>query len=978
MRLRALGLAAAVVAGVTIVSASGAATTKAQRVTRIDVSTRAAVIHYLHSIHVRAKGAVIERGGRNYAGAHCPGRGWTCASTRHTVVQISKQGGSNRFVCRSARCVVVQLSGVSHGVYIRGRKLASSSKGGGGGGSTATCVKTGSGATTGSGQTCTISQSGSGQNTAGVYENTQKVSGLVQTAQYTASITQQSSGPGNIACVTQNISLDGSTSNTNGKQTTANLQAHQSILITQDATGTGTNSAQYAATSTGACASSALSQSQTLTSTVTATGPITQNEDASFNPCGDNVAYEYANLCLDIEQNQHAGNGNANSGTNTATFTQTSTQTEIANHAGTGQVLQQQSTPLCGTSGAPTNCTFPGGLVGTINQDSSRSSSANATQVETQCQDAARSGLTTCRHDSGDADFTGSFPLIQNQYGPEGVGKLPYHGNRRVPERTGKGLGLSRQTNGTGNSFQLSQTSTQDNDHLSAGTQLNSSEADCDSSNGSCTAGQTTTVNNTSTSDGYTAPSIGQLQINCPKNQACAGTPPPDPTFVSGPTSPNYSSSAAFNFNDSPVTKGVSFLCKIDGGTAQEVIDPCSPNTAFSQGYGSHTFQVAATDAYGNVSDYVPATPFGWTNVVPAPVIDSGPANGSTTESKTANFTFHDSDSSISFVCSQDGTTYTACSPTAGPGSGEQDYAGPLDLGTQNFYVEATDGEGHFSSPATVQWTILPTCDAGTGSSQAAYNAMPLDVTHCGPASEGFEADADNEFGDEVTLDTTGGTSLQSLTVDLQSYGCGDGGNWYSGISDPCATTSGETFTIPGGITATIYSVNHDGSVGPVLATSTIHPQIPYRPSADPTDCPGGVSGVEAGSQWYDPLAQACRYSVSDLVRFTNWSANPTFTNGEPVIWTVQFNTTHAGYTPIGENSACFTSPVGCGYDSLNVGATSFPKAPYAGTDANDDQAFLSWDDGYGGTVNPLQAQPGWTSYRPLGEIILGTPPAPQ
>src|SRR5579862_9605901 len=163
----------ALIAAVVLVSASGAATTKAQKGARIDVSTRSAVIHYLRSIHVNPKGVVIQRGDLNYAGARCPGGRWTCASTRHTVVQISKRGGTNRFVCRSSKCVVVQLSGVAHGVYIFGRHLASAA-GKDGGGSTATCVKTGSGATTGSGQSCTINQSGSGPNLAGVYQNAQR------------------------------------------------------------------------------------------------------------------------------------------------------------------------------------------------------------------------------------------------------------------------------------------------------------------------------------------------------------------------------------------------------------------------------------------------------------------------------------------------------------------------------------------------------------------------------------------------------------------------------------------------------------------------------------------------------------------------------------------------------------------------------------------------------------------------------------
>src|SRR5438309_2803253 len=112
-----LSLVGATIASAALVSASGAATTGPQKVTRLDVSTRAAVIHYLRSIHVNAKGAVIQRGALNYAGSRCPGEGWTCASTKHTVVQIARAGGTNRFLCKRAKCAVVQFLGVSRGVY---------------------------------------------------------------------------------------------------------------------------------------------------------------------------------------------------------------------------------------------------------------------------------------------------------------------------------------------------------------------------------------------------------------------------------------------------------------------------------------------------------------------------------------------------------------------------------------------------------------------------------------------------------------------------------------------------------------------------------------------------------------------------------------------------------------------------------------------------------------------------------------------
>ena len=52
MHKRAFGLAVAVMVGAVLVSASGAATTQTEKVTKINVSTRAAVVHYLRSIHV--------------------------------------------------------------------------------------------------------------------------------------------------------------------------------------------------------------------------------------------------------------------------------------------------------------------------------------------------------------------------------------------------------------------------------------------------------------------------------------------------------------------------------------------------------------------------------------------------------------------------------------------------------------------------------------------------------------------------------------------------------------------------------------------------------------------------------------------------------------------------------------------------------------------------------------------------------------
>ena len=356
MRARALfSLVGALIAAVALVSASGAATTKAQKVTRIDVSTRAAVIHYLRSIHVNPKGAVIQRGARNYAGARCPGGRWTCASTRHTVVQIAKRGAVNRFACSTARCVVVQFAGTSHGVYIAGRRLQSTASTPT---NTARCVINHTAQN--QAQLCLILQvSSTANNVAIVYERAIGPSGTSQSASLNALIAQRATGASNTnrACVNQIVSLTGSTAVSNGSLNVG-FNAHQNVSIKQDSAHGG-NSASESATSGGACAGGPLMQSQTETSIAKGPGSITQKENAPAN--GPNVS-------IDIEQNQSSGFFGTARGTNSAVFNQTSNLQAVAN-SHNGPVSQTQSSP-------DINPPYSG-LVGTLNQDSRGISTAN-------------------------------------------------------------------------------------------------------------------------------------------------------------------------------------------------------------------------------------------------------------------------------------------------------------------------------------------------------------------------------------------------------------------------------------------------------------------------------------------------------------------------------------------------------------------------------------------------------------------------
>lgn len=883
-----LSLVGATIAAVALVSASGAATAGTQKVARLDVSTRAAVVHYLRSIHVNPKGVVIERGRLNYAGAHCPGKGWTCVGTKHTVVQLAKRGGLNRFACATAKCSVVQLGGVSHGVYTVRRALASTTNWPTVT-NTASCIKT-----TGVTQSCTINQPSGASviNKAVVWMVTPKLTGLAQSANYTALITQGPtsglSSNWNVACVRQSVTIDGSTTKTSTASTTVTSNAHESVTIRQNsktgnnmvlgAAQTGSNTYNCATDTSGhPDTTSPATQDQTLTSVVTSKGPITQNQDTTFSPCGDGVPGDYANLCFYVDQNQApayqcTGTGVNQvcpaTGTNTATFTQNSTQAAIANTT-QGPVNQTQSTPLCSTPSAPTNapagCQAPGGLVGTINQDSSGVSTATPTQNEYQCEDAKASGLTllNCLPTSG----TPSLPdpvnipggLHQTQYGPVGVGNLRHHqGDRRVLASHLKGLGEAHQHGGGGNDqYTIRQTSTQNAD--ANATQLNLGKADC-GTDGTCDAGQTTTTNLGTTQDGYQASSIGDLNITCDpalNNGKCKGTPPPDPTYVSGPTDPNPSASAAFNFTDS-ATGGFHFLCKIDGGTANEVINStCSSGTAFLQGYGPHTFQVAASDGHGNVSHYLPSTPVSWTNVPPDPTIttSSEPANPEAWDG-TDTFKFTDSESALHFQCTLDGGTPTACNT-------KSISYNALSSGEHTFSVRAydtTDAYGSIHS-ATYTWWITPP--------DPRISSSPPDPDFLSSTPSFTFTDDDNTVQYQCQVDSDPAASCSS-------------GVSYSGLS-----AGPHTFTV------TAYGANDSGlthpDTTPATVTWTILPlEVSALGGADLSSAgwacqPGGPIGLTVGSAPYDPPTSPGTFAQ---VAITDASGTPIHGLSEPTFTT--------------------------------------------------------------------------------------------
>jgi hypothetical protein len=738
----------ALAAAVVVVGSSGAVTAKERGVAKIDVSTTSGVIHYLRSIHVSTRKVVIQRGLRNYAGAHCPGKGWTCARTRHTVVQIAKPGGLNRFACRTAKCAVVQFGGASRGLRLLAARASSALTPPV---NTALCAKT-----TGITQSCVINQpNATGTNKAVVWMVTPKLTGLTQSATYSASITQGplsagSSSNTNLACVTQAVTIDGSTTKTTAGSVTVTNDAHQSIFIQQNSL-QGDNTVQGALKGgtqknpTYDCnpdATQPLTQAETLTSTVTGKGSITQKQDTATTGS--------ANVVVDIEQNQDINGfsgffGNA-SGENNAAFEQSSNQQAIANTP-KGPVIQTQSADV-------PNPPYSG-IVGTINQDSRNTSTAHAKQTEIQCEDAVTLAVTPTTCDTHHSDTVPSYSITQTQYGPLGVFTPPARHSGRVPFAH-KGYGQSQQTGNPGDKFFLTQTSQQDNDGGPHTTQKNIIVGDCTSGTDlGCQAGQTATLNGIGINDGYTSPTITNLNISCTNGSGtCTATPPPTPEITGTPDDPSESTSATFTWTEA-ATAGVTLKCSIDGGTTFSTCDSSTSTSYSNLSLGSHTFVVKAVDNTPTHNESSTDS-FTWT-IVPYLTFEA------TTDGASAGWTGGVPGSSIDLKVGSDSGTYAqftlhnfegiAVSGLAEPTFAANTYVG----GSPRYEIDFSDGNYVFGYPPVAgfpaPWTLITGCpDNCTTSDFESWTAVQTAEGSATVTAALIQADFGLSPGDTYTL----------------------------------------------------------------------------------------------------------------------------------------------------------------------------------------------------------------------------------
>ena len=224
-------------------------------------------------------------------------------------------------------------------------------------------------------------------------------------------------------------------------------------------------------------------------------------------------------------------------------------------------------------------------------------------------------------------------------------------------------------------------------------------------------------------------------------------------------------------------------------------------------------------------------------------------------------------------------------------------------------------------------------------------------------ASQSFEATQTSEFGNQIAFAGTARV-LNTVEVTLSSWACqqGNQGTANTGtINSPtpgsCVTTPGTTFSEP--VTLNLYSVGANNAVGSLIATNTQTFNIPFRPTALPESASCTSSSSTDGTAWYDPVLNRCVHGLFNNITFN--FGHVTLPNS--VIYGITYNTSHYGFQPYGDSTACYASTSGCGYDGLNVGYSEQPSEPSVGSDPNLGTAYLDGtaagfycDDGAGGT----------------------------
>jgi streptogramin lyase len=281
----------------------------------------------------------------------------------------------------------------------------------------------------------------------------------------------------------------------------------------------------------------------------------------------------------------------------------------------------------------------------------------------------------------------------------------------------------------------------------------------------SCTVGATFTPtspgtltgNVTWTDNALNAP--GSIQTASFSGTAETAAPPPAPNITSGPANPTSANTATFVFTDSQ--SSATFVCSLDAAA----YTACTSPTAYaSLALTAHTFSVKAEDALGNLSS---ATTYNWSATAPPPPsIDAAPANP--TLATTASFNFSDTQSPVTFQCSLDSASFTACTSGISYSS--------LATGPHVFAVQAKNGLGNLSTAASYSWTISTVLNLQTASTEN-FGTVPVGQTSAAITLT-YTFTASETLGTPVAL-TLGVTGLDFALTNTGT--CKSGSSFISG-----------------------------------------------------------------------------------------------------------------------------------------------------------------------------------------------------
>jgi hypothetical protein len=251
-------------------------------------------------------------------------------------------------------------------------------------------------------------------------------------------------------------------------------------------------------------------------------------------------------------------------------------------------------------------------------------------------------------------------------------------------------------------------------------------------------------------------------------------------------------------------------------------------------------------------------------------------------------------------------------SPASSPFSiiGAPFAAVPLAAGASHPYNTGVSwaelSNANLGASGSVTWTV--NCGEAAAAGNVIFDntaaSLPSNLPSYGP-----EAYSYTEWGGGATFAGTA-RKLSTATVTMSSWAC-QSGSWDAG----CVTTPGATYDVP--ITFSVYAVGTGNVVGTLITSKTQTFAIPYRPSADTTNCSA------TPTKWFD--STTCFNGKAVNITFT-FPAGTTLPGA--AIFGVTFSTRDSGYSPLGGT--------GGPTDSLNI-------ATYPGTGTATQAVVGTW-----------------------------------